>query len=93
MVQHYTHRRLDDDMRAMMVRSSHFLDLIKPRKSDHNHTIISSWFLQAIDWVAREEERPGVVVEQLDQVELLEEDGDDVIRMKYIMMKCVFVRL
>jgi len=38
-VQHYTHRRLDDDMRAMM----------------------------AIDWVAREEERPGVVAEQLDQ--------------------------
>ena len=27
--------------------------------------------LQAIDWVAREEERPGVVVEQLEQVPLL----------------------
>ena len=43
--------------------------------------------------MAREEERPGVVVEQLDQVDLLEEDGDDVIRMIYMMMKCVFVRL
>ena len=41
-VQHYTHRRLDDDMRAMMVRSFDFLDLIKPRKSDHHHTIIIS---------------------------------------------------
>ena len=43
--------------------------------------------------MAREEERPGVVVEQLDQVDLLEEDGDHVIRMIYIMMKCAFVRL
>ena len=77
-----------------MVRSFDFLNLIKPRKSNHYHTIIiSSLLLQAIDWVAREEERPGVVVEELDQVDLLEEDGDHVIRMIYIMMKCVFVRL
>ena len=41
MVQHYTHRKLDDSMRAMM----------------------------AIDWLAREEESPGVVATQLQQVD------------------------
>ena len=40
-VQHYTHRKLDDSMRAMM----------------------------AIDWLAREEEAPGLVRNQLDQAE------------------------
>jgi len=40
-VQHYTHRRLDDDMRAAM----------------------------AIDWIAREKEKPGVISAELDIAE------------------------